>query len=226
MDKRKIRHILRALERRFGNPTWHGPSDPLDDLIKTVLSQNTNDRNRDRAYDRLKERFPTWEKVLTAQTQTIAKAIRVGGLGNQKSTRIKALLAWLKHTYGELSLDPICDMDFDEALGTYGHLKGVGVKTVAVVLMFACGKDIFPVDTHVHRVCRRLGLVPMKTTAEKTFHLMRDHVPRGKSYSLHLNMIALGRQLCHPRNPHCDDCPVLTSCPFGQKETQAQTEKR
>ena len=216
MSRRKMNHISTALERRFGKPRWKGPSDPLDSLIKTILSQNTNDLNRDRAYESLREKYPTWEKVMRARIENIAKAIRVGGLANQKSVRIKALLVWLKKEYGNLSLESICDMNFAQALETFGHLKGVGVKTLAVVLMFACGKDVFPVDTHVHRICRRLDFVPMSTTAEKTFYIMRDHVPMGKSYSLHMNMLALGRQICHPRNPRCDACPVLTHCPFGQ----------
>jgi endonuclease-3 len=217
VSRRKLNHISTTLERRFGKPRWTGPSDPLDSLIKTILSQNTNDRNRDRAYESLREKYPTWEKVLRARTENIAKAIRIGGLANQKSVRIKAALAWLKKEYGKLSLDSICDMSFAQALETFGHLKGVGVKTLAVVLMFACGKDVFPVDTHVHRICRRLGFVPMSTTAEKTFYIMRDLVPRGKSYSLHMNMLALGRRICHSRNPHCDECPVFKDCPIGQE---------
>jgi endonuclease-3 len=217
VDRIKIRQISTVLERRFGRPRWNGPSDPLDSLIKTILSQNTNDLNRDRAYESLRERYPTWENVLRARAENIAKAISVGGLANQKSARIKAILAWLKEEYGELSLDAICGMDFDQALDTFGHLKGVGVKTLAVVLMFACGKDVFPVDTHVHRICRRLGLVPMNATADKTFYVMRDRVPRGKSYSLHMNMLALGRRVCHPRNPGCDECPVLKYCEFGHE---------
>ena len=217
MDKRKISKILKALEKRFGNPSWGGPSDPLDSLIKTILSQNTNDRNRDRAYEQLQKQFPTWDKVLTAKTEKVAEAIRVGGLENQKSARIKAVLVWLSKKYGTLTLDPICDMDFEQALETFGHLKGIGVKTLAVVLMSSCGKDVFPVDTHVHRVCRRLSLVPQNSTAEKTFYLMRDRVPQGKSYSLHMNMITLGREICHPRKPQCEECPVMTFCPSGKR---------
>lgn len=216
VNKRKITSISKALEKRFGKPSWTGPNDPLDSLIKTILSQNTNDRNRDRAYDQLRKQFPTWDKMIHAKTEIIANAIRVGGLANQKSIRIKAILSWLRKKYGELTLTSICDMNFDQALETFGHLKGIGVKTLAVVLMFSCGKDVFPVDTHVHRVCRRLGLVPMNVTAEKTFYLMRNHVPKGKSYPLHLNMITLGREVCHPRNPECNECPVLKACPFGQ----------
>ena len=217
VDKRKINNISNSLEKSFGIPTWNGPTDPLDSLIKTILSQNTNDRNRDRSYESLRERYPTWEKVLRARTENIAKAIRVGGLANQKSLRIRAILAWLKKEYGELSLNSICDMSFDQALETFGHLKGIGIKTLAVVLMFACGRDVFPVDTHVHRICRRLGLIPMNATADKTFHMMRDRVPRGTSYSLHMNMLALGRRICHSRRPRCNECPILKHCQFGQE---------
>jgi endonuclease-3 len=157
---------------------------------------------------------------MRARTKNIARAIRVGGLANQKSQRIQAMLVWLKKEYGELTLDSIFDMDFDQALERFGHLKGVGVKTLAVVLMFACGKDVFPVDTHVHRLCGRLELVPAKATADKTFELMKGNVPKGKSYSLHMNMLSLGRTICHPGKPKCNECPVLRYCPFGQENLQ------
>ena len=220
MERRRISNITKALEERFGIPVWNGPSNPLDSFVKTVLSQNTNDLNRDRAYESLRKKYPSWENVMRARAGNIAGAIRVGGLANQKSQRIKAILNWLKKEYGELTLDSICEMDFDRAYERFGHLKGVGVKTLAVVLMFACGKDVFPVDTHVHRLCRRLGLVPMNVTADKTFELMRGRVPRGKSYSLHMNMLVLGRTICHPGNPKCNECPVLNYCPFGQEKIQ------
>jgi len=222
MDRRKMIGLVKALEKRFGIPLWDGPSDPLDSLIRTILSQNTNDLNRDRAYDTLRKRCPAWEQVLRARPGTIADAIRVGGLANQKSVRIKAVLAWLKKRHGALTLDPICAMSFDEAMESFGHLKGVGVKTLAVVMMFACGQDIFPVDTHVHRICCRLGLVPMNTTAEKTFFLMRENVPRGMSYSLHMNMLTLGRTICQARSPKCDVCPILRHCPTGQERHNAK----
>jgi len=217
MERKRIENITRALEKRFGVPPWDGPSDPLDSLLLTILSQNTNDLNRDRAYAGLRKKYPTWEKVLRARTDSIAGAIRVGGLANQKSVRIKAVLAWLQKEYSQLTFDFVCDMDFDEAYERFGHLKGIGVKTLAVVLMFACGADVFPVDTHVHRLCRRLGLVPDNVAAEKTFYLMRGRVPAGKSYSLHMNMLALGRRICHARYPKCDECPIIKCCPTGQK---------
>jgi endonuclease-3 len=220
--ERRISSITKALEKRFGVPVWNGPSDPLDSLVKTILSQNTNDLNRDRAYESLRSKYPTWEKVLRARTESVSKAIRVGGLANQKSERIKAILTWLKREYGGLTLDSICTMNFDQAYERFGHLKGIGVKTLAVVLMFACGQDIFPVDTHVHRLCRRLGLVPTNVTAQKTFHLMRGRVPKGKSNSLHMNMLVLGRTICHPGNPRCNDCPVLRYCPYGQEKVRKQ----
>ena len=220
MERKRISLITIALEKRFGVPDWKGPSDPLDSLVKTVLSQNTNDLNRDRAYESLRKIYPTWEKVMRARTENIAKAIRVGGLANQKSERIKAILVWLKNEYDDLSLDAICDMDFDETYERFGHLKGIGVKTLAVVLMFACGQDVFPVDTHVHRLCRRLGLVHENVAADKTFELMRGNVPKGKAYSLHMNMLTLGRTICHAGKPKCNDCPILKYCPFGQEKNK------
>ena len=220
VDRRKMTNLVRSLERRFGTPAWNGPSDPLDSLIRTILSQNTNDRNRDRAYDTLREKYPTWEHVLRARPEKIAEAIRTGGLANQKSVRLKAVLAWLKREHGALSFDSICSMGIDEAMESFGHLKGVGVKTLAVVMMFACGQDVFPVDTHVHRICRRIGLVPMNATAEKTFFLMREKVPHGMSYSLHMNMLALGRTICQARSPKCELCPIVSYCLTGQKHNE------
>jgi len=181
-------------------------------LIGTILSQNTNDLNRDRAFASLRGRFATWEEVLEGRRREIARAIRVGGLAEQKSGRIKEILRWLKETRGELSLDFICRMRKGEAIETLRSLPGVGPKTAAVVLLFACGKEVFPVDTHIHRVTRRLGLVPESASAEKAHEVMGELVPRGAAYRLHLNMIRLGRAICHPRRPRCDECPLEEVC--------------
>ncbi|MGQ9559400.1 MAG: endonuclease III domain-containing protein [Candidatus Oleimicrobiaceae bacterium] len=202
------------LEEAFGEPRWHGPADPLDVLIRTILSQNTNDRNRDLAYDALRARYPRWELLLDAPVEEIAAAIRVAGLSNQKSARIKQILAWIAHRYGALDLRPICAQPPGEVIDTFMRLKGIGIKTISVVLMFACGHDIFPVDTHVHRICLRLGLVPPGSSAEKTHRLMQPLVPQGKAYSLHMNLLRLGRSICRARTPNCQACPLRTLCPY------------
>jgi len=206
--------IVTRLEKQFGIPAWKGKTDPLSNLIRTILSQNTNDRNRDVAYDALKEQYPTWEQVMHASQGEIADTIRSAGLSNQKSDRIIKILKWINSNYGSLNLDFICDMDSQDATNTFIQLKGIGIKTITVVLMFSCGKDVFPVDTHVHRICRRLDLVPENYSAEKTHWAMQDFVPKGKSYSLHMNLLKLGRTICKARKPACPDCPLNDICDY------------
>lgn len=163
-------------------------------------------------YTRLKERFPTWERVRLAPVSKIADAIRPAGLANQKSERIKNILQWVYENYGTLDLDCMCDEPPDQIMEKFLQLKGIGLKTISVVLMFSCGVDIFPVDTHVFRICKRIGLVPSKASAEKTHHLMQPKVPKGKSYSLHINMIHFGRSICKAQNPKCEICPLNDLC--------------
>ena len=210
----KAKQITLALENKFGVPKRENILDPLSNLVLTVLSQSTNDKNRDTAYQQLKKRFPGWEDVMKGNVEEIADAIRPGGLANQKSARIKNILKWIYQEYGDLNLDKLCDMEIDKIIEKFTQLKGIGVKTISVVMMFSCGIDIFPVDTHVHRICRRLGFVPEKTTAEKTFWSMRPLVPKGKSFSLHINFLKLGRTICNARKPQCDKCPVNHLCYF------------
>ena len=212
--KQKAVQVTELLEEKFGIPPRDNVMDPLSALILTVLSQSTNDKNRDHAYRRLREKYPNWEEVMNGDVNIIADAIRPGGLANQKSERIKAILKWIRDEYGSLNLDSLCDMDTDAIIEKFTQLKGVGVKTISVVMMFSCGIDIFPVDTHVHRICRRLGFLPEKATAEKTFWVMRPLVPKGKSYSLHMNFLKLGRTICFARKPKCEICPVSGVCEF------------
>ena len=214
-QRQRIREINDILEAKFGVPKREkevSKRNPLDSLINTILSQNTNDVNRDRAYSTLRERFPSWEDVLNADVQDIADAIRVGGLANQKSVRIRDVLAWIKDTYGELNIDFICGMEPSEAIEVFSKLKGVGPKTINVVLAFACGKDVFPVDTHILRITKRLGIVPKKASATKAHQIMGDLFPEGKAFSLHINLINFGRAVCHARNPECDACPLTEYC--------------
>jgi len=218
----KVVNIVKALEDKFGIPERKPNLDPLSNLILTVLSQNTNDKNRDQAYNRLKERFPTWEQVMRADVKKIEEAIRPGGLAKQKSERIKNILKWIHQENGSLNLDNLCTMNPGEAIAKFCQLKGIGVKTISVVLMFSCGIDIFPVDTHVHRICRLLGLVPQNATAEKTFWLMQPHVPDGKSFSLHMNLLKLGRTTCLARKPRCQQCPINRYCDYYQAVPQPE----
>lgn len=219
--KAKTKRINDILEDFMGVPEndWED-SDPLKHLMLTILSQNTNDVNRDRAFKTLEERFALsdgeldWQKIVDAPQEDVAEAIRVGGLANQKSKRIQNILEWIKEEYGEYNIDFVCDMEISDAIELFTQLKGVGVKTISVVLAFSCNKDVFPVDTHVNRLCHRLGLVPEKHTAEKTFWAMQDLVPAGKSFSFHINLIRFGRKICKSRNPKCSECPLTDECEY------------
>jgi len=210
--KKKLAEINRILEREFGIPERREDEDPLSSLVHTILSQNTNDTNSGRAYANLRERFPLWEDVLEADAEEIADVIRVGGLANQKSVRIKGVLEWLRDTYGKLNLDFICDMETAEAILMLLKLKGVGLKTINVMLCFSCGKDVFPVDTHILRVTKRLGLVPANASADRAHEIMGQLFPEGKAFSLHMNLIGFGRAICHARKPECEGCPLIKHC--------------
>ncbi|MDM8522024.1 hypothetical protein QUF80_01530 [Desulfococcaceae bacterium HSG8] len=217
----KTRKINDILEDFMGIPEskpMH--SNPLKSLVLTILSQNTSDVNSFNAFRSLEKAYrgtdgeTDWHKLVEAPASELADVIRSGGLANQKSERIQNILQWLKREYGDYNADFICNMDQDKAIKLFTGHKGIGVKTVSVVLAFSCGTDIFPVDTHVNRICHRLGLVSRKYNAEKTFWAMQDLVPEGKSFSLHVNMIRLGRQICHSRNPKCRQCPLEDECEF------------
>ena len=210
--KEKAEFISDTLEGLLGVPTRDGAGDVLECLILTILSQNTTDVNRDRGYAELKDRFPTWEAVLQADVKAIAVAIRLAGLGNQKSRTIKDFLSWLKAERGELSLEFIHDMETEAALELLCQHKGIGIKTACVTLSFACGREVFPVDTHILRISKRLGLIPSNCSAEKAHQVLPPIVPEGKAYPFHMNLIYFGRQICDARKPLCERCPLTHHC--------------
>jgi endonuclease-3 len=210
--KAKVRKITFLLEKQYGIPRKVGPANPLDVLIETVLSQNTNDQNRDKAYQRLKRRFPRWEDVLGGKRESIVSAIRPGGLAEQKARRIRETLHWIKEREGKLSLSFLKKMDSEEIERTIGGLKGVGPKTVHCLLLFGLGREAFPVDTHVLRVGKRLGLIPQGKNLEKAHEWMAPLVPMKKSLSLHLNLIRHGREICKAKNPSCNTCFLIKEC--------------
>jgi endonuclease-3 len=210
--KEKVERLVHLLEKRYGIPRKRKIVDPLDLLVQTILSQNTNDRNRDRAYQRLKARFPRWEDVIKAKREALIEAIRPGGLAAQKSRRIKDILRWIEKQYGRLSLVFLEEMDSEEIKRTMGGLKGIGPKTVHCLLLFGLGREAFPVDTHVLRVGKRLGLLPEKINAEKAHPWMVPLIPEGKSLSLHLNLIRHGREFCKAKNPPCSTCFLVKEC--------------
>jgi endonuclease III len=217
--KRKIKSIIRLLENELGMPVRkHGHSlpDPLDMLIATLLSQNTNDANSYRAWKQLRSKFPDYDSLYRARTSSIEAAIRTGGMAKQKARRIKALLKAIKLKYGRFSLDQLREKSDDAILQELTGLNGIGVKTASCVLLFSLGRNSFPVDTHVHRILNRIGLV--KTASpEKTFYAMQKLVPPQKMYSFHTNLIRFGRSTCTALRPGCNRCVLLKKCFFGKQ---------
>ena len=214
-----IHYIVQNLERTYGTPTNRRQpraTDPLDMLVQVILSQATSDVNSERTYAALKRRFPTWDAVLRAREATLADTIRAGGLANQKAKVIRDLLRQIKARTGALTLNFLHDASVEEAVQFLSAFRGIGPKTVACTLLFACRKDVFPLDTHIFRVLRRVGLIPPNSTDERAHQLMNRLVPTGKFYSFHVNLIRHGRALCRPRDPLCEQCPIVEYCDYGQ----------
>ncbi len=202
----KVKRIADLLEERYGIPKRKDRGDPLDVLIQTILSQNTSDRNREQAYQRLKTFFPTWEDVLETPLNRVVQALRPGGLAHQKAKRIRKILRWIKRKKGGLSLSFLRKMDSEQLRRTMGSLEGVGPKTFHCLLLFGLGREAFPVDTHILRVGKRLGFIPKEMGAEKAHQWLAPLIPKRKSLSLHLNLIRFGREICKAKNPSCQTC--------------------
>lgn len=198
----------------YGYPAWRNPLSPIDELVSTILSQNTNDTNRDRAFNRLRERYPTWEEVRDADPQQVIEAIRPAGLANQKGPRIQGILRQISDMRGELDLEFLRDLPSQEARHWLQQFKGVGPKTSAIVLQFSLGMPAFPVDTHIYRVTGRLGLRPSHMNVEKTHQFLADILPEETYYPLHLNLIRHGREICQARQPKCPQCILKDLCDY------------
>lgn len=213
----KALNIHEILIETYGDREWHPRLDPVGELVSTILSQNTNDVNRDRAYAQLRARFPTWEAVRDAAPDALREAIRPAGLANSKGPAIQRALSRISEERGKISLDFLAEMPLDEAKEWLTGLSGVGPKTAAIVLLFSFNRPAFPVDTHVHRVSGRLDLIGPKVSREKAHDLLEALLPPDTYYAFHLNLIQHGRQVCHARQPQCEDCPLLRLCDFGQQ---------
>lgn len=207
----KALEVHARLAARYGPFPWH-PTDPLAELVNTLLSQNTNDRNRDLAFAQLRARFPTWEAVRDAPLEEVIAAIRPAGLAPSKGPRLQAILRRITAERGELTLDFLRELPLSEARTWLRDLDGVGPKTAAIVLLFALGRPAFPVDTHIHRVTSRLGLIPPKTSREAAHELLEALIPPELYYTFHLEIIQHGRSVCHARRPRCEECPLQDLC--------------
>jgi endonuclease-3 len=218
----EARTVLRQLAVRFGQPN-KPQLDPLDEFVLTVLSQSTTDANRDRAWETLLEHFPNpnkqaevqvaWEEVRQLGREKLENFIRVAGLAGQKAGTIHAALDRLAAEVGELTLDHLNSMDDKEAIDYLTSFKGVGVKTASCVLCFSLHRPVLPVDTHVFRIARRLGWIPLKATADKAHALLADRVDPADRFLMHMLLITHGRNVCLARSPKCAECPLAETCP-------------
>jgi endonuclease-3 len=216
-DRRRLRAIRERLRKEYGLPVLRGHRAPVDELVLTVLSQNTNDRNRDVAYGRLRERFASWAEVRDAPLDELEEALRPGGLAPTKAVRIKRILEEL----GEDDLSWLADAPVEEGREYLRSLPGVGRKTAACVLLFSFGRHDVPVDTHVYRVGSRLGLFrPGASFDEAHDELLRLTDPE-EAYETHVLLIRHGRRTCTARAPRCRECPLLRMCPYGRERLRA-----
>jgi len=215
VSPRRVRAVHRRLVAQHG-PVELKPQLPvIDELVGTILSQNTSDTNSSRAFRLLKERFPTWEEVLEAPVSELADVIRPGGLADQKAPRIKRILGEIEEREGSIDLKRLNDLNDQEVMDYLTGLPGVGPKTAACVLVFSMGRDAFPVDTHVHRVVRRLGWIGAGASAEKMQRELTPRIPAEIRYELHIALVRHGRTICKARRPRCTDCVLLDWCEAG-----------
>jgi endonuclease-3 len=229
------KHLVRVyalLLRTYGEPKNEPDYDPLGGLVGTILSQHTSDANSGRAYKQLVTTFPTWEDVRDAPTDKIVEAIKCGGLANIKSVRIQDVLYTLTEqqqeqgetkTLAEYLYDELARRTTEEAWRYLRELPGVGPKTAACVLMFNLDRPVFPIDTHVHRVSKRLGLIGNRVSAEQAHDIFDEIVPPEWVYPLHVDLIQHGRQICHAQRPECTRCPLFSECAYVESVLHQET---
>ena len=213
----KIKKINELLVKRFGISEKNGKTpDPVDLLIATILSQNTNDRNSYKAFKNLKDNFRSWEELEKLPSSRIERYIKVAGLGKQKSKAIKGFLKQILKKRGKISLNYLDEKSSSEVIDDLTGYNGIGIKTASCVLLFSMERNICPVDTHVHRTTNRIGLVDTKSP-DKTFHILNENFPKGIAHQFHTNLIKLGRSVCKPANPVCTICPLVKICKYPHK---------
>lgn len=214
----RLAEIDRRLESGFGvfEASPH-ELPPVWNLVLTILSQNTTDASRDKAFAALRKKYPSFSRLAAASAQELQDTIRPAGLARTKSASILAALSRLKKEKGRYTLDFLKSMPMEEARAYITSFEGVGVKTANILLLFSFGFPAFPVDTHVFRVTRRLGLIPRSASPAKAAFLLEPHVPKGGHMRVHMNLIRLGRKICRSGNPLCQSCPLLKVCPTGGK---------
>jgi endonuclease III len=214
-EPRRIRTVQRRLRRQQGALVPKPRLPVIDEVVATVLSQHTSDVNSERAFARLKARFPAWEQVADAPVDEVADAIRCGGIADQKARRIQQILAAIEEREGRIDLDRLLGLDDQAAESYLVSLPGVGPKTAACVLVFSMGRAAFPIDTHVHRIAARLGWIPPTATADRAYRVLAPVVPPDIRYDLHVALITHGRTVCRAQRPRCGDCVLRDLCAYG-----------
>ncbi len=202
------------MRRLYPEPRKHRRLPAIDELILTILSQNTSDVNSHAAYLNLRKKFPTWDRVAKAPAKQIVDAIRKGGLAAQKGPRIKSILREIHAERGKYDIEHVGKMPLDEALEYLMHFNGVGMKTASCVMLFSCRKPAFPVDTHILRVSKRLGIIGPKDGADKATKIYMDHTEPDERLKFHIDIIMFGREICHPRQPECNKCDLTRMCVY------------
>lgn len=215
----KVAWVLDQLDAAYGTLTWRAHGEPLAALITTILSQHTSDRNSERAFDDLRRAFPTWESVRQAPVASVADAIRRGGLADAKAPRLQSVLRQIHEKSGHDSLDFLADLSTSEAKAFLLGFHGVGPKTAACVLMFALGRPVLPVDTHVFRVSHRLGLISERLGEARAHDALQALLPPDRVYPFHVHLIRHGRRVCTARAPRCPSCVLREHCEHGAAGT-------
>lgn len=215
--KKRIRTIVTRLERCYGPRRWRRREDALATLVGTILSQNTSGTNSGAAFEQLRRRFRRWQDLLDAPVPKIAELIRSGGLAHQKARTIKTALQRIQRDFGCVTLRALAQWDDQRAMHYLTSIAGIGPKTAACVLLFAFGRSVFPVDTHIHRLARRLGLVPESFSAVRTQQVLQEACPAKLVYPFHVLTIAHGRRVCRAQRPACLDCVLNDLCPSAER---------
>ncbi|MEW5847749.1 MAG: endonuclease III [Myxococcota bacterium] len=225
--RQKLLRVDRVLRETYGEPEPHEVLDPVSELVLTILSQHTSDRNSTRAFAQLRDRFgDDWDRVADARSVQVVAAIRTAGLANIKAPRIQAVLREVRARRGRMDLDFLADLPVSEAMAWLQGLPGVGPKTAACVLLFSLGMPAFPVDTHVHRVTRRLGLIDERMSAEDAHRELARLVPKERTYAVHVNLVRHGRQVCRAPLPLCDLCALARDCEYYLRGTGGARSRR
>lgn len=218
-ERRKAKYapVLDALRAVYGELEWDGGSDPMDELVSCILSQNTNDGNRDRAFAALQLRYKNWQEVVDAPLEELVDTLRPAGLANQKAPRIQNALRRIRDEVGSYNIEFLRDLPLEDARAWLTSFDGIGPKTAAIVLCFAFGRAAFPVDTHIYRVGQRIGFIPSNFNVERAHPLMESIVPPEMHYAFHIYLIRHGRDTCKAPRPRCERCPLQQWCDYYQQ---------